>query len=304
MNSELGPRSRRVYDALRSRILHGDLPPGSQLPPHLRLAVEFDVAPMTVRQVLGRLEDEGLVSRELGRGTFVRQHAAARRPDLESPGRLLCELRATYVGSLETGDRDAAVELLLGAAARGVPAADLCVEVVQPAQYAIGELWHTNRLTVAGEHLATAISEAALAALFARAPRAPPNGRRVLVACVEDELHALGARMIAELLHLDGFEVRFLGANVPTAGLAAMLRSMPTDLLVLSATLGTRAAAVRQALPRLRAAAQPELVVAVGGQAFAWAPELARAVGADVYTTEARAALIAARHTLRLEPAT
>ena len=68
----LGPRALRVHATLRERITGGEWPPGTRLPPHLELAAEFGVAPMTVRQVLGRLEEEGLVSRQPGRGTFVR----------------------------------------------------------------------------------------------------------------------------------------------------------------------------------------------------------------------------------------
>ena len=71
MTYDLGPRARRVYAALRDRVARGVWPPGSKLPPHLELAAEFGVAPMTVRQVLARLEDEGLLSRQVGRGTFV-----------------------------------------------------------------------------------------------------------------------------------------------------------------------------------------------------------------------------------------
>jgi DNA-binding transcriptional regulator YhcF (GntR family) len=67
----LGPRARRVYLALRDRIARGDLVPGSRLPSHRELAVEFGVAPLTVRQVLSHLEEQGLVSRQPGRGTFV-----------------------------------------------------------------------------------------------------------------------------------------------------------------------------------------------------------------------------------------
>jgi methanogenic corrinoid protein MtbC1 len=300
----LGPRSRRIYETLRDGIVRGDLPPGSQLPPHLRLAADFGVAPMTVRQVLSRLEAEGLVSRQLGRGTFVRRHAPS--PSLVAPAAApapsLDELRASYIASLEAGEAERAVGLLRGAAAVGVPLADLCVEVIQPAQYTVGELWHTNRLSVAGEHLATAISEAALASVVAGAPRAPRNGRRVVVACAQGELHDLGARMLADLLDLDGFEVRFLGANVPTDALASMLRSVATDLLVLSATLDEHADPLREALPRLRAATTSgQLVVAVGGQAFAPRPSLAQNSGADICTADARAALAAARRALGLE---
>src|SRR5919206_4703985 len=69
----LGPRARRVYLALRDRIARGELAPGSRLPSHRELAVEFGVAPLTVRQVLSHLEEQGLVSRQSGRGTFVLQ---------------------------------------------------------------------------------------------------------------------------------------------------------------------------------------------------------------------------------------
>ena len=71
---DLGPRARRVYDTLRARIIGGELSPGDQLPSYVALATQFGVAPLTVRQVLAKLEAEGLVSREQGRGTYVRAH--------------------------------------------------------------------------------------------------------------------------------------------------------------------------------------------------------------------------------------
>ena len=69
---KLGPRAQRVYAALRDHILRDAPPEGSKLPSHTELAAEYGVAPLTVRQVLARLEEEGLVSREQGRGTFIR----------------------------------------------------------------------------------------------------------------------------------------------------------------------------------------------------------------------------------------
>ena len=67
-----GSRSHRVYEALRDRIRTGELVPGTRLPSHREMATTFGVAPMTIRQVLARLEQEGVISREHGRGTFVR----------------------------------------------------------------------------------------------------------------------------------------------------------------------------------------------------------------------------------------
>lgn len=86
---DLGPRALRVYEALRERIQSGEILAGMQLPSHLALASEFNVAPVTVRQVLARLEAEGLVSREQGRGTFVltRRTPAVLVVDDEAPVR-------------------------------------------------------------------------------------------------------------------------------------------------------------------------------------------------------------------------
>ena len=72
----LGPRAQRVYDQLRERIAQREFVPGVRLPAHTDLATEFGVAPLTMRQVLGRLEDDGLVSRQQGRGTFVQAQTA------------------------------------------------------------------------------------------------------------------------------------------------------------------------------------------------------------------------------------
>ena len=73
----LGPRANRVYESLRERITSGELTPGTKLPAHTELAQQFGVAPLTMRQVLARLEERGMVSREQGRGTFVRARTSA-----------------------------------------------------------------------------------------------------------------------------------------------------------------------------------------------------------------------------------
>src|SRR4051794_12409699 len=68
----MGPRSRRIYDAMRERILRGDWHPGLKLASHAELSAAFGVAPMTLRHALTALADDGLISLEHGRGTFVR----------------------------------------------------------------------------------------------------------------------------------------------------------------------------------------------------------------------------------------
>jgi len=66
------PLYLQLTDILRQRITAGDWRQvGLQLPTEPELCAEFDVARGTVRQALSRLEQEGYLRRERGRGTFV-----------------------------------------------------------------------------------------------------------------------------------------------------------------------------------------------------------------------------------------
>jgi CheY-like chemotaxis protein len=75
---QLGERAKRIADVYRNKIFDGELSVGSKLPPHKDIAGEFEVAPLTARHALSVLESEGLISRERGRGTFVRARSRAR----------------------------------------------------------------------------------------------------------------------------------------------------------------------------------------------------------------------------------
>src|SRR3954468_9788245 len=61
----------QVASALRRRIETGHWQVGQQIATLEELEREFEVARVTVRQAVELLQDEGLVRRQQGRGTFV-----------------------------------------------------------------------------------------------------------------------------------------------------------------------------------------------------------------------------------------
>jgi GntR family transcriptional regulator len=65
-----------LASALRQRILAGEWPPGHALPAETTLASEHGVALGTLRRALDVLDDQGLIERRHGRGTFVRSGLA------------------------------------------------------------------------------------------------------------------------------------------------------------------------------------------------------------------------------------
>lgn len=60
-------------DALQRAIHDGTFAPGSQLPPELELIRMLGVSRTTLREALQRLEEQGLIVRRRGRGTYVRE---------------------------------------------------------------------------------------------------------------------------------------------------------------------------------------------------------------------------------------
>ncbi|MFE6061955.1 PLP-dependent aminotransferase family protein [Streptomyces sp. NPDC056431] len=66
------PRYKQLVDALASDIRSGRLAAGARLPTHRALATREGIAVVTATRVYAELEVMGLVSREQGRGTFVR----------------------------------------------------------------------------------------------------------------------------------------------------------------------------------------------------------------------------------------
>jgi GntR family transcriptional regulator len=66
---------------LTAKIRDGSLPPGTALPPQKELCISYGVTLVTLRQALRRLEDDGLLSQQPGRGTFVAEPRVAYRLD-------------------------------------------------------------------------------------------------------------------------------------------------------------------------------------------------------------------------------
>lgn len=96
----------RVREEVRDRIRDGRLSDGVQLPPEVELATSLGVSRTTVREALLQLEQEGLLIRRHGHGTFVRSNARLR-------GSLNANLSASEVirsHGMEPGTSHARVE--------------------------------------------------------------------------------------------------------------------------------------------------------------------------------------------------
>lgn len=189
-----------------------------------------------------------------------------------------------YFAALCDGDEAAAVTYALSLVDRGVDPVDVLLDVIAPAQELVGRRWAAGEWSVAREHAATAISEAATAALAARIRRAERSRGHVVVACAEREWHGLPARMVAHALRAAGWHTTYLGASTPPAQLARYLDDVGADAVAISSSVAASLPAARRMIEAVREAGLPVLV---GGRAFGPDGTRAAALGADAWAANA-----------------
>lgn len=75
---------QRIADSLRDRLLAGQWQPGEQLPTERELCRQFATSQITVRRAMQILEDEHLIERRQGSGTFASPAAQRKIPILNA----------------------------------------------------------------------------------------------------------------------------------------------------------------------------------------------------------------------------
>lgn len=119
----------------------------------------------------------------------------------------------------------------------------VCTQVLQKGLAELGRGWYAGKVSVQQEHFASALVARRLNALFAIAP-APTRPGRLLAACPPGEYHDLALLMLAFILRWQGWEVIYLGADIPLEHLGATLEATKPNLVLSAAQTLPGAAAL------------------------------------------------------------
>ena len=149
----------------------------------------------------------------------------------------------------------------------------VAADVLFPALEALGDAWAAGRITVAGEHMASSAVQRRLGQALEAAGAADGRAARVVVGLPPGGRHELGALAFAVAARRAGLPVTYLGADLPMDDwLAAAAGASAAVIGVVTAR--DRTAAINVANRLL--AANPGLVVALGGRAAQPAPGVLR----------------------------
>lgn len=202
------------------------------------------------------------------------------------------------VGLLLAGDLAAAGELCDRFLVRARRRVNVMADLLQPAQYRIGELWYQGRIGLEDELRVARLVDWLVDRLPPTPTRSPvPAGSRCLLAMLPDDAHSLGLRMFALALEDEGWEVELVDGEYVHADLPPLVDRVRPKLVGLSAGY---VPAAQGAVARLVAAIRDLSVpVLVGGAAFNRVSGLWRRVGAAGHGADVRVGTVLARRLAR-----
>lgn len=203
-----------------------------------------------------------------------------------------CEVLVRY---LLDGNYPAGVMMLRDYCRDATSLAGFYEDVLKPSLYEVGRMWEIGRINAADEHLATAVAERMIATAYVTMsgrPSAPNKKGSAVIATTPDEPHGVGVRMVADLLELKGWDVHFLGVNVPISDIVDLVRRVEPTFVGLSLVMPYNLRNMEQIIAQLRDDEKNRsLRVMVGSPVLLWDKDLSRRLGADAFAPDLRSAL-------------
>jgi MerR family transcriptional regulator, light-induced transcriptional regulator len=148
----------------------------------------------------------------------------------------------------------------------------IIAEVLQKGLALLGERWYAGSVSVQQEHFASAIAIRRVNALLA-ATASPTRPGHILAACPPGEEHDFVLLMTVYLLRRGGWDMVYLGSNVPLLDLDDTIQSTSPILILSSAQTLKTAASLRLMSEYIQSQGVP---LAYGGGIFTHVPDATR----------------------------
>ncbi|MCB9140530.1 MAG: cobalamin B12-binding domain-containing protein [Caldilineaceae bacterium] len=197
---------------------------------------------------------------------------AVKQAPKRTQARDFAALRQELLSALLGYDEQAA-ELVLSEAFALYAIEQVGEELIAPSLVQIGELWHRGDITVTTEHYASGLLLQRLMSLL-RVGSNLVSGPLIWVGCAPNELHEIGALLLAIYLRRAGHHVQYLGRNLPVGDLVQEAQQQQPAMIVFSATSSEAARGLRTMTSELAAVDSPRPIVGYGGRIFNVQPDL------------------------------
>jgi DNA-binding transcriptional MerR regulator/methylmalonyl-CoA mutase cobalamin-binding subunit len=137
--------------------------------------------------------------------------------------------------------------------------------LIVPLMEAIGELWRDGSLRIVHEHLASTVVRTILGGLSTNAALSA-SAPKIVVTTPIGQLHEIGALIVASTAESDGWQVVYLGVNLPAEEIATAVQYHGAKVVALSVVYPADDPRVADELLKLRRYLSNEVEIVVGGR--------------------------------------
>lgn len=222
-----------------------------------------------------------------GEAPDVRSYAGPapdwRRPPMSEP------LLVRYLQPLLAGRRAECFELIQDALTQGKEPEKIAFDVIWPAMAQVDRLFRDDRIDIAINNMACRINRTITDQVQAYLPKTTPHGRRIIIACSDDEREAIGGQMLADLFQAAGWEVYLLSAAIPDDEMLKLVGHLRPEVLMIYGTQPPDVPNVRRFVELIREIGVcPSMNIVASGGVFNRVDGLWQEVGADAFVGQPR----------------
>ena len=136
--------------------------------------------------------------------------------------------------------------------------------IAAPFLRSVGDAWHAGKLTVAQEHLATAVVQRVVSETSPLLTGADGNPT-IVIATLEGERHANGALMAAAIAASEGWKVIYLGADLPADEIAETAARTNASAVAISMVVPDRSSRISTGVRQLEQKLPSQSTLLIGG---------------------------------------
>jgi len=197
-----------------------------------------------------------------------------------------------FLAAILAGERSLALTIVETALGEGIPQVGIYVDVISESLRSVGAMWEANLIGVAQEHMATAIAQYVIAMIYPRLTAHGPRRGTMVVTGVCGEQHQIGANLVADAMEAKGWDVRFLGTNVPHTAVVNAVGDSAADVLCISTTLVANLPSAMELIRAVRTKLGKQApAIVLGGAAYRMTPGFAANLERTQVITDLRQAL-------------
>ncbi len=247
---------------------------GIRIPDTEKMNKIADLFQVSFDYLLGRTENKQVSNKKLKSNNFSAN-------SLDDSYKIFTEL-------LIKGNKDEARRLVLELYEQHIEIEDIYVKVLGRALKEVGLLWEKGIVDVWKEHYISEITLDIMKELKFMEKKEDIGGHTIIALTPGAELHNIGLRMITDILELKGYNVIYLGVNVPVQSLLEAIKIEKPELIIISVTIGCHIDSAKNMIEAIKNCfwKNPPKII-IGGFAFENYKKVLEVTNADYYGLDA-----------------